>query len=147
MRERASRVYGTMSGMAMMVYCTMRGRDMRLYSIIGVGHGGMWHHEGKGNQAVWHHEGEGHHPVWHHYVKVGSVMVTDDPVLAMRSIHGIQNIMNKADKQRKWLNQRQQSKLSIASTSRKHQSKLLLNRNLYKHQLIVCMGSSHAYIS
>ena len=80
--------------------------------------------------AIWHHEEEGHGSVWHHYVKVGAVMVADDPMLAMRSVHGIQNLLNKADEQSKRLNQRQQSKLSIASTSQNQQPKLLVNGNL-----------------
>ena len=56
-------------------------------------------------------------------------MVTNDPELAMKSVHGIQNLLNNAEKQRKTLNQRQQSKLLIASTSQNKQSKLLLNGN------------------
>ena len=74
--------------------------------------------------------GEGHGPVWHHYVKVGAVKVDDNRMLAMRNIHGIQNLLNKADEQRKESNQRQQSKLPIGSTTQNQQPKLLLNGNL-----------------
>ena len=48
------------------------------------GHEVVRHHEGEGHEGVWHHEGKGHGPVWHHNVEVGVVMVTDDPVLAMK---------------------------------------------------------------
>ena len=61
---------------------------------------------------------------------VGTVVVADDPMLAMRSIQSIQKLLNKADEQRKRLNQRHQSKLPIASTSPNKLPILLLNGNL-----------------
>ena len=76
------------------------------WHLKGVGwHEGIWHHEEKGHEGVWHLEGEGNGPVPHHYVKVGAVIVADDPVLAMRSIHDIQNLINKFDALNKRLNQ------------------------------------------
>ena len=41
----------------------------------------VWHHEEEGQESVWDHDGEGN-------VNVGANMVTDDLMLAMRSIHG-----------------------------------------------------------
>ena len=59
----------------------------------GEGHESIWHHEGvcyherEGHESVWHHEEEGYESVCHNagegHVKVGTVMVTDDIVLAM----------------------------------------------------------------
>ena len=91
----------------MRVYSIMRGRAMWVYGTM------------RGRQSL-----------WHHYVKVGAVMVTDDPMLAMRSHHDIQNLMNKDDEQGKKLNQTQQSTLPIASTSQNQQPKLHVNGNL-----------------
>ena len=50
------------------------------------GYDGVEHHEGELHEgysimSVWHHEEKG--------VKMGAVMVADDLVLAMRSIHGM----------------------------------------------------------
>ena len=73
MSGRAIRVYGMMRGRAIRVHGTMRGRV----------HEGVWHQEGKGD------------------VKVGAVMAADDLVLASRNIHGMQNLLNKANAQRK----------------------------------------------
>ena len=86
----------------------------------------IWHHEGEGLNGVWHYEGEGH-------VKVGDVIVADVLVLAMRSIHGMQNLLIKANAQRKRYLVRE-SKTTVQIINSKYQSKaaakLLLNGNL-----------------
>ena len=79
------------------------------------------------HEGVPNHESKGHGSVWHHHVKVGAVMITDDPVLAIRNVHGIPDLLNKTDEQNRRLNQRQQSKLAIAYTSQNQQPKLLGN--------------------
>ena len=67
----------------------------------GESHGSILHHTEEGHEGVWHHEWEGHEDVWHHegqgHVKVGAIMVADDHMLAMRSIHGMHKFLNKAD--------------------------------------------------
>ena len=66
---------------------------------------GVWHHEGEVYEGVWHDAEEGHESVWDHegegYVNEGAIMVIDYLMLAMRSSHGMQNLLGKADAQRK----------------------------------------------